>query len=277
MPARPHGREAPCAGPADARRREAAPALPVDTAAAWIAAAGTPQLARHLLEGLQPLLPLSFCYVFLMPPRGPARLVTGASLHGSAAMRAAEAYFSRGYDRFDVNTRRLAARRVGRRGDALLTLQTVESIEDADYRRACYEEPGVHSRASVVVPVPGHGHAADNVYRTHSLPRFTQHELALLLRCAPLLGALLSQHMRLLAPTDAGGGGLDAVFERLTPRERTVIEGIVAGRTSKMIARDTGLAEGTVHTHRYRAYRRLGIRRETQLFALLRGGPVRTP
>jgi DNA-binding CsgD family transcriptional regulator len=260
--------------PASSRRRAAEPAIRVDTAAAWVAAAGTPQLARRLLQGLQPLLPVSFCFVFQMPPRGPARLVTGASLHGGAAMRAAEAYFSRGYDRFDVNTRRLAARRIGRRGDALLTLQTVESIADADYRRACYEEPGVHSRASVVVPVPGHGHAAVNVYRTLALPRFTPRELALLLRCAPLLGALLAQHMRLQTPADAGGG-LDAVLERLTPRERTVIEGIVSGRTSKMIARDTGLAEGTVDTYRYRAYRRLGIRREKQLFALL-GGGVRT-
>ncbi len=137
--------------PRERRARAAVPsrpALALDTAAAWVGAAGTPQLARRLLLGIQPHVPVSFCFVFAMPPRGPARLVTGASLHGRAAMRAAEAYFEHGYERFDVNTRRLGARRVARRGDAILTLQTVERIEDADYRRACYEEPGVHPRAA---------------------------------------------------------------------------------------------------------------------------------
>ncbi len=251
-----------------ARRGVGEPSIPADTVASWIAACGTPQLARRLLLGLQPQVPLSFCFVFLLPPRGPSRLVTGASLHGGAAMRAAEAYFARGYDRFDVNTRRLSGRRLGRRGEAMLTLQSVEEIEDAAYRRACYEEPGVHSRASVLVAVPGYGHAAVNVYRTLALPRFTSRELGLLRRLAPVLGALLGQHMRLLARPGAGAG-LDAVLERLTPRERMVIEGIVAGRTTKMIARDAGLAESTVNTYRYRAYRRLDIRREKQLFALL--------
>jgi DNA-binding CsgD family transcriptional regulator len=252
------------------RRTEAPdPAIPADTVAAWIRASGTPQLARRLLLGMQAEVPISFCFVFLLPPRGPARLVTGASLHGAAAMRAAEAYFAHGYDRFDVNTRRLAARRVARRGDALLTLQTAESIDDEAYRRACYETPGVHSRASVLVAVPGHGHAAVNFYRTLALPRFATPELGLLHRLAPVLGALLEQHMRLLATTQPAGG-LDPVLERLTPRERMVIEGIVAGRTTKMIARESGLAEATVNTYRYRAYRRLDIRREKQLFALLR-------
>jgi DNA-binding CsgD family transcriptional regulator len=268
-PSSPH-RAGSAPGRASRSPHAARAALPLDTAAAWVGAAGTPQLARRLLLGIQPHVPVSFCFVFAMPPRGPARLVTGASLHGRVAMRAAEAYFEHGYERFDVNTRRLGARRVARRGDAILTLQTVERIEDDAYRRACYEEPGVHSRASVVVAVPRHGHAAVNFYRTLALPRFAPAELAALARFAPLLGTLLDAHMRLLERAPEAGG-LDAVLERLTPRERTVVQGIVDGRTTKMIARDTGLAAATVNTYRYRAYRRLGIRREKQLFGLLRG------
>ena len=77
------------------------PGIAPETAAAWIGAAGTSHLARRLLVGLQRHLPVSFCFVFGLPPRGPAHLVTGASLHGNAAMRAAEAYFALGYERFD--------------------------------------------------------------------------------------------------------------------------------------------------------------------------------
>jgi DNA-binding CsgD family transcriptional regulator len=254
--------------PSRVRRRAPEPAIPLAIAADWVAAAGTAGLARRLLLGIQPTVPVSFCFVFLMPPAGPARLVTGASLHGNAAMRAAEAYFARGYDRFDVNTRRLRARRAGRRTEAILTVQRAEDIVDEDYRRACYDEPGVHARASVVIAVPGHGHAAVNFYRTHGLPHFAPVELDRLAGHAPLLGALLEAHMRLqgaaLAPR-----GRDAVLERLTPQEARVVAGLLDGRTTKMIARDTGLAENTVDTYRYRAYRRLGIRREKELFALI--------
>lgn len=241
----------------------------MDTVAGWVAAAGTPRLAQALLHGMQHKVPVAFCFVFLAPPTGAARLVDGASLHGKAAMRAAEQYFGRGFERFDVNTRLLAARRVRTRRSTMLTLQTVEQIEDGDYRRACYDEPGVHSRASVVVALPEHGHAAVNFYRTLALPRFTRDELDVLAQCSALLGAVVAQHMRLL---DYGRPARDAapLVHGLSARERQIIEAILQGRTTKMIARDTGLAATTVNTYRYRAFRRLGIRREKELFALLR-------
>ena len=66
------------------------PSIDMATAAASIQAAGTPRLARVLLRGMQHKLPVSFCFVLLMPPQGRARLVSGASLYGQSALRAAE-------------------------------------------------------------------------------------------------------------------------------------------------------------------------------------------
>ena len=127
----------------------------------------------------------------------------------------------------------------------------------------------MHSRASIVVAVPGHGHAAVNFYRTLALAPFSRAELGSLADCSTLLGALLSKHVQLLdqAPREHGP---HAWAEQFSARERQVIEGIVRGQTAKTIARELGLAVTTVNTYRYRAFRRLGIRREIELFALLK-------
>lgn len=257
--------------PSASSRRLPHGSLDLATASTWIEAAGTPRLAHVLLHGMQDRLAVAFCFVFLMPTAGGARLVSGASLHGKAALRAAESYLAQGLDRFDINTRRLQAKRVRTRPAAMLTLQTAGQITDLEYRRTCYEEPGVHSRASIVVAVPGHGHAAVNFYRTLAMPPFSRSELRLLKDYSSLLGALVSKHMRLL---DHGPSGRhpEALAERLSARERGVIEGIVRGQTSKMIAREMGLSVTTVNTYRYRAFRRLGIRRDNELFGLLRHG-----
>jgi FixJ family two-component response regulator len=45
---------------------------------------------------------------------------------------------------------------------------------------------------------------------------------------------------------------------RLTPREREVLEGVVAGRLNKQIAHDLGMAEKTVKIHRGRVMQKMG-------------------
>ncbi|MCP3904129.1 MAG: response regulator transcription factor [Planctomycetes bacterium] len=53
---------------------------------------------------------------------------------------------------------------------------------------------------------------------------------------------------------------LDARIGRLTPREREILEMVVAGMTSRQIAEDLGLSPKTVHVHRASAMARLGAR-----------------
>ena len=47
----------------------------------------------------------------------------------------------------------------------------------------------------------------------------------------------------------------------LSPRERQVLDALVAGRPSKVIAYDLGISVRTVEVHRARMLERLGIRR----------------
>ena len=47
---------------------------------------------------------------------------------------------------------------------------------------------------------------------------------------------------------------------RLTPREREVLDGVLAGRLNKQIAWDLGTAEKTVKVHRGRMMKKMGVR-----------------
>jgi FixJ family two-component response regulator len=51
-----------------------------------------------------------------------------------------------------------------------------------------------------------------------------------------------------------------AQLDRLTPREREVLEGVAAGKLNKQIAASLGTAEKTVKFHRANLMRKLGVR-----------------
>jgi FixJ family two-component response regulator len=56
---------------------------------------------------------------------------------------------------------------------------------------------------------------------------------------------------------------------RLTPRERQVLQRVVAGRLNKEIAAELGTSEKTVKIHRGRALRKMGVGGATSLVELL--------
>jgi FixJ family two-component response regulator len=55
---------------------------------------------------------------------------------------------------------------------------------------------------------------------------------------------------------------------RLTPREREVLDGVLAGRLNKQIAWEIGTAEKTVKVHRGRMMRKMGVRTVADLIRL---------
>lgn len=76
----------------------------------------------------------------------------------------------------------------------------------------------------------------------------------------------------------ARGGEAAARVASLTPREREVLRGLVAGRQNKVIAKELGLSHRTVEIHRANAMARLGARSlpeavRTALLAGLRPPP----
>ncbi|MEM7122311.1 MAG: response regulator [Pseudomonadota bacterium] len=56
----------------------------------------------------------------------------------------------------------------------------------------------------------------------------------------------------------AGTAKNTSTMDRLSPRERQVLQGIVAGKTNKLIARDLGISHRTVEAHRARLMMKSG-------------------
>jgi len=60
-----------------------------------------------------------------------------------------------------------------------------------------------------------------------------------------------------------------AQLQRLPPRQRAVLDGLVAGKPSKVIAAELGLSPKTVDVHRSRLMERLGAQSLPDLFRLI--------
>jgi DNA-binding NarL/FixJ family response regulator len=69
-------------------------------------------------------------------------------------------------------------------------------------------------------------------------------------------GPAVAEHLVLLA---AGAGTAADPLDRLSPRQREILQLIAEGRSTKEIAFDLGLSPSTVDTHRTELMRRLGI------------------
>jgi FixJ family two-component response regulator len=59
--------------------------------------------------------------------------------------------------------------------------------------------------------------------------------------------------------------GFAARLSTLTPRERQVLEGVIAGGSNKIVARDLGITIKTVETHRARIMAKLGVNSVVEL------------
>ncbi|GGD00042.1 LuxR family transcriptional regulator [Tersicoccus solisilvae] len=91
-----------------------------------------------------------------------------------------------------------------------------------------------------------------------------------------------ARELQRLITTAAGALGVDGAaadggprLDRLTRREREIVEHLLAGRTNRQIATAVGVSVRTVENHLYRVYPKLGVTRRDELVALR--GPATTP
>jgi FixJ family two-component response regulator len=80
--------------------------------------------------------------------------------------------------------------------------------------------------------------------------------------------AAIDQHVA-ARRIDANGEALRHRLERLTPREREVLDGMVAGKLNKQIAFDLGIVEQTVKYHRARIMARMQAKSVPELMHIV--------
>ena len=115
-----------------------------------------------------------------------------------------------------------------------------------------------------------------NFYRITSQGRFTRDQIRRLLTVAPAVSAAVARHfLPDAAPDDNPMRRLETLFASgepfaaLTGREKEVCLRILSGFTSEAIAAELGISLHSALTYRKRAYDRLGISSQNELFGLV--------
>ena len=112
-----------------------------------------------------------------------------------------------------------------------------------------------------------------NLYRDRRRGNFHASEIALIEAFAPLIAHAAKHHYALSGQIQSGIPQLMLARVRgicpdLSKRELDVLCGVLEGRTAQEIGELMGVKASSVVTYQKRAYRRLGISSQRQLFAL---------
>jgi DNA-binding CsgD family transcriptional regulator len=111
-----------------------------------------------------------------------------------------------------------------------------------------------------------------NFYRITSQGRFGDAERVRLRTIAPAIGASVARHFQQAATPDQSLAALfakRAPLSTLTPREREVCRNILLGLSSEAISQALGISLHSTLTYRKRAYQRLGISSQNELFGIV--------
>jgi DNA-binding CsgD family transcriptional regulator len=150
--------------------------------------------------------------------------------------------------------------------------QSQQDIRDAGYRTACYDGPDTSDRLAVLLRPSQSAWLSLNFYRPRTYGCAGPAEIQTLENYAPMFAQAAKAHYRL---TMASGGTLEPMLAKLTvasptltKRELDVLRGILEGLSREEISLRMGVKVSSVETYQKRAYARLGISRQRQLFAL---------
>lgn len=244
------------------------------------AAIGSPAFNSVLVSALNKLVRVDHCTVFAFRQRKPlGYLLPEDRIEPTTRRELAEDYLG-GFYMADPNFALLA-------GDPKFPDPSVLTFDQKRlprrYRERFFVENHLVDKISCLNWRAGRCFYC-NFYRMVSSGKYTRRDHQRLRAVLPLIANLIAVHcqilpglMRMDPSAQAWEGDEEmAMFERLGPsdldrltaREREVCLGILSGYTSEAIALRLGVAPSTVVTFRKRAYRKLGICSQNELFSL---------
>lgn len=249
---------------------------------------GSRAFEQALPELLNGLVPVDHCVVFTYSDDGLGHLFTHGPMLPERARELADDYVRRYHARDPMYAR--LADTAGPACDAPRPLDLTAEYDRA-YRNHFFDRNGLIDKTSIIGAIE-HDRVLCNFYRMRGSAPYSADEHRRLQRVLPLVAALVAAHYRVAkgAPAVDGADGDGRTrslvhtvlsthrppFDRLTVRERQVCERILLGYTSLGIGLDLEIALNSVLTYRKRAYQKLGISTQAELFALcLRNGRTR--
>jgi len=231
-------------------------------------------LAAEILKTLDPAAAISQCTVFAYEFGNRPRTVSVADHRGGRYLRDVADTYARLFYALDGNQKIVSATSPALPGSALvLHQQTSDDIGHEGYRLACYSQPNVSDRLSLLVQPADDIWLSINLYRDRCAGNFRPAEIALIEALAPLISHAARHHYALSGRTQAGIphmmlATLRGLCPALSKRELDVLRGVLEGCTAAEIGDAMGIKPTSVVTYQKRAYQRLGISSQRQLFAL---------
>ncbi|EJL27348.1 DNA-binding protein with HTH domain [Caulobacter sp. AP07] len=260
--------------------------LDTDIVARVIANIGRTGFDAAYLELARKTLDVSSCSAFFISDTAnPAPIVLEGfgEEHRSKTKDAGSTYVESGFrdDPF--------LKSIGAISDLYVRLVSPQGIGDHGYRKHYYEDLDIVSEINVLGRV---GRKRFNIgfYRISGKKSFSEVDLEAARMLAKISLPVLSRHLELSradpeyqdAPVDTpvapGAAAGKPVLEHLsavlmaeghglTPREAQICASIVLGYRTLAISLNLGISENTICTHRKRAYAKLGISSQNELFS----------
>ncbi len=234
---------------------------------------GRPEFPRVLMQTLRQIAGVDHCMVFAFPDDSNARcLLTAGSIGTGPDL--GDAYAGH-FHRADPNKDSILARSDS--VDPIVLPSFERRMYRRDYLKLFFEDAGIVDKFASAVWHEGACFYA-NFYRLRHSGPFSAAQAARLNRVGPSFAAAIARHFEQesAARRPAGiGDVLQALFDgaphlaALTSREREVCIRILLGLSSEAIAAHLDISLHSVLTYRRRAYERLGISSQNELFAIV--------
>ncbi|MDB5935280.1 MAG: LuxR family transcriptional regulator [Massilia sp.] len=241
---------------------------------AAIGQADASSFATEVLNTLGAAAKISQCTIFAYEFGNRPRTVSVADRRGGRFLRDVADVYSKLYYVLDGNQGIVTAAQAAKpEASMVIHQQTSDDIAHAGYRAACYSDPNVCDRLSLLLQPADHIWLSVNLYRDRQYANFQPQEIALVEALAPLIGHAAKHHYALHGQRQLGIpqlmlARLRSVCPSLAKRELDVVRGVLEGYSAAEIGDILGIKPASVVTYQKRAYQRLGISSQRQLFAL---------
>lgn len=251
--------------------------LDVSRATGLVAAIGGSEpnaFAAEILKLFDDALSITQCTIFAYEFGNRPRTVSVADHRGGRYLRDVADTYARHFYALDGNqTIVSAAGRGPHHREVLLHQQAGDEIGHDAYRAACYRGPDVSDRLALLMQPNDSTWLSINLYRAHRSGAFQSREIAAIETLAPLIAQAAQHHYALAGSTQIGIpqlmlARLRGACPALSKRELDVLRGVLEGLSAREIGDTIGVKASSVVTYQKRAYRRLGISSQRQLFAL---------
>lgn len=250
---------------------------PLDVAAALseaIDAIGTSRFDRVFTAAVNRLLRVDHCTINSYSLADGMSSITVAGRIDAAAGRSLTRDYVGWHYRSDPNFPDLQRYRKTRR--VIVRPLDLRRIGSREYRHRFFAQSGLIDKIALIWYADFKAYNM-NLYRARTSGRYSAAERALVARAAGLLASIARQHCQhFLVQKDLSTGNMLAFVERLanaaeiplTRRELDVVSRIALGYRMEAIALDLGIGFESAVSYRKRAYKKLGISSQSELFGL---------